>query len=377
MLSIRDAYGRLRAAALAVCTLWLVAAPTSVAGQSATPKRPMAAAASWGTVVVNADGTVTAWPDQADGQAVRYALPAKAVAAAVNQYAAFILLDTGVVMAVGQNNAQTLGRPGGNASSPAPVPGLRDIVQVAATYGHALALGRDGTVFAWGEDVDGLRGDNQTSHAPVTRVAGLPPVVQVATAARHSLALGQDGRVYAWGSNGQGELGMGATGAPAPPSPVPGLDKVVAVAAGLKTSLALKQDGSVWAWGSNQSAMLGNGLRGESASNGNAFSPMKTPGVSGARQLVAGEGFVLALLADGALRAWGFDGFGQIGVGTAGGYHPSPTRIPSLSKVIGVNAGGYRVFATTADGQLWHWGTPIPVAPVRRPNIKTPVVLEP
>jgi len=362
---------------LAVGALFLIAAPISAAGQSPAPKRPMAAAASWGTIVVNADGSVTAWPDQADGQAVRYPLPAKVVAAAVNQSAAFILLENGVVMAVGKNTAQTLGRAGGNASTPAPVPGLRDIVQVAATYDHALALGRDGAVFAWGEEAEGLRGDSQPSHPPVTRVAGLPPVVQVATAARHSLALGQDGRVYAWGSNGQGELGSGAAGPPAPPSPVPGLDKVVAIAAGLKTSLALKQDGSVWAWGSNQSAMLGNGLRGESASNGNVFSPVKVPGVSGARQVVAGEGFVLALLADGTVRAWGFDGFGQIGVGTSGGYHPSPTRIPTLSKVVGVNAGGYRVFATTADGQLWHWGTPIPVAPVRRPNIKTPVVLEP
>ena len=340
-------------------------------------KLPMAAAASWGTVVVKADGSVTAWPDAADGQAVRIALPRKAVAAAVHQYTAFILLDDGTVMGLGKNNYQSLGRDGDNADVPVAIPGLRDIVQVTATYGHALALRRDGVVFAWGEDVDGLRGDGQDSHAPVTRVAGLPPIVQVATAARHSLALGQDGRVYAWGGNGHGELGVGATGAPAAPAAVPGLDGVVAIAAGLQTSLALKKDGTVWAWGSNQSAMLGNGTQGESASNGNALSPVQVPGVSGVRRIVAGEGFVLALLADGTVRAWGFDGYGEIGVGTAGGYHLSPTRIPTLARVDTINAGGYRVFASTADGRVWHWGTPIPVAPGHRPNVKVPAVLEP
>ena len=352
---------------------------TSMGAALAIPaaKLPMAAAASWGTMVVNADGSVTAWPDEADGQAVRVALPCKAVAAAVHQYTAFILLDDGTVMGLGKNNYQSLGRDGSPADAPVAIPGLRDIVQVTAAYGHALALRADGVVFAWGEDVDGLRGDVRDSHAPVTRVAGLPPVVQVATAARHSLALGQDGRVYAWGGNGHGELGVGATGAPAAPAPVQGLDGVIAIAAGLQTSLALKKDGTVWAWGSNQSAMLGNGRLSGSAGEGVAVLPVQVPGVNGARRIVAGEGFALALLGDGTVRAWGFDGYGEIGVGTAGGYHTSPTRIPSLAKVDNINAGGYRVFAGTSDGRFWHWGTPIPVAPGHRPNVKAPAVLEP
>lgn len=340
------------------------------------PKLPMAAAASWGTVVVNADGSVTAWPDGADGQAVRVALPRKAISAAVHQYTAFILLDDGTVMGLGKNNYQSLGTAGDGTSMPNAIPGLHDIMQIAATYGHALALRRDGAVFAWGEDVDGLRGDAQGAHAAVTRVPGLPAIAQVATAARHSLALGRDGHVYAWGGNSHGELGNGSAGAPAAPAMVPGLDDVVAIAAGLQTSLALRRDGSVRAWGSNQSAMLGNGKRAGSSGEGLALVPVAVNGVANVRSIVAGEGFVLALLGDGSVRAWGFDGYGEIGVGTSGGYHMSPTRIPSLAKVVNINAGGYRVFATTADGRLWHWGKPIPVVPGRQPSVKVPAVLE-
>lgn len=373
MRNLGETRGKLRALALAIAALWLASAAGAA---TAAPGLPMAAAASWGTVVVNADGSVTAWPDQADGQAIQVTLPRRAISAAVHQSTAFFLLEDGTVMGLGRNSYQSLGRPGGDATAPVQIPGLRDIVQIAATYDHALALRRDGAVFAWGEEVDGLRGDARPSHPPVTQVPGLPAILQVATAARHSLALGQDGRVYAWGSNGQGELGSGAASEPAPPAPVPGLDKVVAITAGLKTSLAVKQDGSVWAWGSNQSAMLGNGARGGSASEGNALSPVRVPGVTGARQIVAGEGFVLALISDGTVRAWGFDGYGEIGVGTSGGYHTSPTRIPSLAKVVGLNAGGYRAFAITADGRLWHWGTAIPVAPGRRPIVKVPAPLD-
>ena len=157
---------------------------------------------------------------------------------------------------------------------------------------------------------------------------------------------------------------------------MPGLEDVVAITAGLQSSLALKRDGSVWAWGSNQSAMLGNGRRGESSGHDLALSPVPVKGVSGVQQIVAGEGFVLARSGDGTVRAWGFDGYGGIGVGTAGGYHLTPQRIPTLSNVVNVNAGGYRVFATTADGRLWHWGTAIPIAPGRRPIVKVPAVLQ-
>lgn len=340
------------------------------------PTLPMAAAASWGTVVVHADGSVTAWPDEADGQPVQVALPRRALAAAVNQYAAFLLLDDGTVMAMGKNNYRALGREGEGSATPRPVPGLRGIVQVAATYGHALALRRDGAVFAWGEEATGLRGVLREGNAPVTRVPGLPPAVQVATAARHSLALGLDGRVYAWGNNAHGELGNGSAGEARTAAVVPGLDGVVAVAAGLQTSLALTSDGSVWAWGSNQSAMFGNGRRGESSAHQLGLSPVRLKGVGGVQQVVAGEGFVLARGGDGSVRAWGFDGYGGIGVGTAGGYHLTPQRIPTLSNVVNVNAGGYRAFATTADGRIWHWGTAIPIAPGRRPIVKRPAVLE-
>ncbi len=351
------------------------------------PSLPLAAAASWGTAVVNADGTIVAWPDSATGEAVAVALPRKAVQAAVHQYTAFARLDDGSVVGWGSNKYESLGvadtvmPESSTLDVPKAIPGLHDIVHLAATYGHAVAARRDGAVFVWGETVSGLRGvpeaTPRTRVPPVTQVPSLTGIVQVATGARHSLALSRDGRVFAWGENGRGELGAGEAGATRGPGLVAGLDGVVAIAAGGSTSIALKGDGTVWAWGWNQSGMLGNGTRPSTAEPGGVVAtPVIVKGVAGARAIAAGEGHVMALLADGTVRAWGHNGYGQIGNGLAGGYQLVPVKIPSLTRVTGIGAGGYRSFAVTSDGQLWHWGTPIPVAPVKRPNLKVPALLE-
>jgi len=54
---------------------------------------------------------------------------------------------------------------GENRGVPALVPGLSDIVAIAAGYFHALALGRDGTVYAWGANWYGQLGDGTTTNA--------------------------------------------------------------------------------------------------------------------------------------------------------------------------------------------------------------------
>lgn len=370
----------------------LAASPSVLAqGPSSAQARPAATAASWGTVAIDADGSVLSWPESSSATPVPIpvTLPRKAVQAAVHQYTAFVLLEDGSVMGWGLNMYESLGVPAAvmrerdTTDTPKPIPGLRDIVQIAATYGHAVALRRDGAVFGWGETVSGLRGTPDVSNAdarrpsPVTQVPGIADIVQVATAARHSLALTRDGHVVAWGENGKGELGSGETGAPRGPGVVVSLDGVIAIAAGGSTSVALKRDGTVWAWGWNQSGMLGNGLRPSTSEPGGSVpTPVAVKGVANVRAIAAGEGHVMALLSDGTVRAWGHNGYGQIGSGTGGGYQLLPIKVPSLAGVTHISAGGLRSFAVTNDGRLWHWGTPIPVGGARRPNQKVPAVLE-
>ena len=66
------------------------------------------------------------------------------------------------------------------------------------------------------------------------------------------MALRRDGTVWAWGNNLYGQLGDGTTTNCSTPVQVQGLTDVVAIAGGwFGHTLALRRDGTVWAWGLN------------------------------------------------------------------------------------------------------------------------------
>jgi hypothetical protein len=93
-----------------------------------------------------------------------------------------------------------------------------------------VALKSNGTVVAWGDNIEG-----QT-----TIPAGLSGVTAVAAGAYHTVALKSDGTVAAWGDNFEGQTAI----------PV-GLSGVIAIAAGADHTVALKNNGTVVAWGDN------------------------------------------------------------------------------------------------------------------------------
>jgi alpha-tubulin suppressor-like RCC1 family protein len=107
---------------------------------------------------------------------------------------------------------------------------IGNVTAIAAGALHTLALRKDGTVIAWGNNFYGQ------TNIP----AGLSNVVAIAAGNNHCLALKSDGSLAAWGDYGYGQGGV----------PV-GLSNVVAIASGAYYNLALKADGTVIGWGSD------------------------------------------------------------------------------------------------------------------------------
>jgi len=254
---------------------------------------------------------------------------------------------------------------------------LRGVKAVAAGYQHALALTKDGKVFAWGDNSGGQLGNGreeaQSHPVEVLGIGGKGPLEKVravAAGTRHNLALLEDGTVVAWGSNTSGQLGNGEKKNSAFPVPVqnPGgnglLAGIQAVAAGTACSLALGEDGSVYAWGDNSFGQLGDGTRRDSAR------PVAVKGLDGGGVLrgiaaiVAGRYFNAALNDRGEVLAWGWNEAGLLGDGNLeGSLFPQWVREADgggrLRDIVRLDAGSRHLLALRADGSLVAWGSNI------------------
>lgn len=378
-------------ARLFVAAAWGVCAASSLWTQAPLDSGPIRHVAAGRFVyVVKGDGSVVGWGTEESGFAARERsatgrvtapiaidVPGKVRQMAIGESAAYALLEDGTVLAWGSNYEGELGNGGlGSRSTagihptpktsfrPVAVAGLTEVVQVAAAGRHALALRKDGTVYAWGSGGAVIADDSKkpgVATGPI-RIEGLENIVQVAAARDHSLALSRDGDVYAWGENTDAQLGLETTiYRSARPVRVQGLGRMVSIAASgtgnLALSGAVREDGTVWMWGSNQAATMGNGLR--SGGRGDVgdlnVKPLAVKGITNAKTISAGDGHVAVLLRDGTLRLWGHDGWGQIGIVTHGGYHESPKK-PALTNVAAVYLGNNKSFAVGLDGTLWRWG---------------------
>jgi alpha-tubulin suppressor-like RCC1 family protein len=264
----------------------------------------------------------------------------------------------GEVWAWGRNRDAQLGDgTTTDRATPQPVPGLGAARAVAASLepvrSFSLAVLADGTVRAWGDNTFGQLGDGTViDRAAPVPVGTLGEVASVAAGVRHALALRRDGSVWAWGANNFGQLGNGTTTASLTPMPIVLPAPAVAIAAGGDSSLALTNEGTVLAWGFNVTGGLGDGT----TENRSAPVTVQLPAPAVAIA-AAWDGHALALLADGRVYAWGYNEFGQCGLGTDTPAEPTPGRVTTLPRnVVAIGVGANHSLALDGAGNVWAWG---------------------
>jgi len=314
---------------------------------------------------------------------------------AIFSHFSLALLEGGMVRAWGANGSGQLGDGTSESSDvPVAVQGLSGVVAISAGEEHGLALLSDGTVMAWGKNATGQLGDGttETRDVPVAVCAGGTPspcpagpflgeVSAIAAGGKHSLALLKNGTVMAWGENASGQLGDGSETNKIVPVAVSGLTGVAAISAGEFQSLALLQDGTVKAWGSNKAGQLGDGTSVGPEACGISGSCSKTPvavcaGVTPGpcpvglflgevSAISSGGQNSLGLLKTGTVMAWGNNEKGQLGDATSTGPElcgtmtacsATPVAVSGLTGVVAISAGGQHSLALHSDGTLQAWG---------------------
>lgn len=227
------------------------------------------------SLALKKDGTVIAW---GENYVPRELTNNAAIAA--DEAHSWVLKRDGTVVGWWREPSPSYG--------PLPAENLSNVVAIAvgstAQGGtRGVALRNDGTVKTWG---------NETIYKGASPPEGLSNVITVAASITHTLAIKKDGTVIGWGFNNFG----GATGVPTTNSPyvssgrvtIEGhaLINVVSIAAGRGYSMALKKDGTVVTWGRMVAGLY----------------PATVPdGLSNVVAIAAGDTFCLAITTNAAV----------------------------------------------------------------------------
>ena len=275
----------------------------------------------------------------------------------------------------------------------------RTVTSVSAGTEHACALLDDGTVKCWGGNRSGQlgRGDaldrGGSANQMGTNLAAIDlgpgrKAIAVAAGGEHSCALLDDGALKCWGLNEHGQLGLGDTQARGDEAgemgaALPGIDlgpgrKAWAVVANGHSTCARLDDGTVKCWGRNDVGALGLGdrvERGSTSGQMGANLPAVNLGPGETVTLVSSSSLLrpgavdnshtCAVVGSGALKCWGFNAFGALGLGDKAfrGAEPSTmgASLPAVSlgtgrTVKGLAVGGWHTCALLDDATVKCWG---------------------
>lgn len=221
---------------------------------------------------------------------------------------------------------------------------------LSAAFSHSLAIKKDGTLWAWGDNSKGQLGNGQVlSYKYPIQITSDYNWFKVSSFFLSSFAIKNNGTLWAWGDNSVGQLGDGTFDVKLVPTQI-GLDtNWSSVNTGINHTVAIKSDGSLWAWGKNDYGQFGDGT----TISKNV--PIQIGTHKNWKIAKAARYFTIALKTDSTLWAWGFNSDGELGDGTNTN-KSIPIKIGNDNDWVNVDCGETHSIALKSDGTLWAWG---------------------
>ena len=220
---------------------------------------------------------------------------------------------------------------------------LTDIIKIAASGVHNLALDKDGHVWAWGSGFKGALGNGSKTNQNTRTYAQLINLYN------------DDDEMYLFGNDKDNNttftsriIDIGASGT----------GHVYREDSDKQYSYALDADGNVYGWGLNY-----NGVIMPQTTNGAVVTrPVNVSSrniiIKGARKLAPDKiGETMHVLkADGQIISWGDNSDGAYGIGSDPATTPSRTVLPTKAKAVAAYGGVNNAMAILMEGKVVMWG---------------------
>jgi alpha-tubulin suppressor-like RCC1 family protein len=228
---------------------------------------------------------------------------------------------------------------------------------VAAGGFYTCATRSDGTLWCWGSSEAGQLGPGNTTDEDLPQQVTTPAQAgwaSVAAGGDTTCATRDDGTLWCWGDNGWGQLGIGNTTEQDLPQQVTTPDQTgwASVSVADYHTCATRTDGTLWCWGFNDAGQLGIGSKTEQ----NLPQQVTTPAQTGWTSVAAGGSTTCATRTH-ALWCWGFNRYGQLGIGSnTNQARPRRVTVPGSTGWSLAAVGSLHACATHTGPTLWCWG---------------------
>eukprot|EP00798_Chlamydomonas_sp_ICE-L_P028118 gene28118-31232_t len=297
-----------------------------------------------------------------------------------------LLFTNGRVKCWGEPTLLGLGRSSPQGTEPLPYTldyialGVgRTVTTIVAGRDHTCAILDNGQLKCWGYNVDGQLGislyNNETIGDEYDEMGdGLLALdlgtsrttTAIAAGGRHTCALLDDGNLKCWGSNNFGQLGRsGGGGCLNMGDEFPAVDlgagqTATAIAAGSAHTCALLVSG-VKCWGYNNLGQLGTGSTETRADAGDNLPVLNLGDGRKAIAIAAGEYHTCAILDNKALKCWGSNIAGELGLGDTVTRTNVGVGLPAINlgtnrTATAISAGAHHTCAILDNGSLKCWG---------------------
>ncbi len=311
-----------------------------------------------GTYAVNVTNTFGCVSSSVS-QTVTYALsdtltPAKVFA---GSNSSFLIKPNGTLWAWGNNSLGQLGIGNKiNQSIAVQVGTANDWKMVATTSSFTIAIKKDGSLWGWGQN--GSNGYLGLGDAAITeslvpiRIGVATDWESISVGFNHSLALKTNGTIWAWGYNLNGQLGIGNSSTLLSPTQIGTDTDWVSISTGGNSSYAIKSNGQLFAWGQNSLNQLGDG------STVDRNIPTQIGNSTDWGLIESGNNYAFALKTDGTIWGWGVNTYNRF-VNSSLSIVLNPTQVGTDSNWANlyVPPSGSTSLAIKSNGTLWGVGS--------------------